>query len=119
MIVTKNKMSKELKNMYKSALISMNYFFLKIVFDKEYEKESKEKGIYDSVKCELKTLIKNIYRENLIDEITIAFKKELVSKKYILNKSNCEVKYALKKAIYNMFGFDDVELLNFYTNILI
>lgn len=112
-------MSKELKKMYKSALISVNYFFLKIVFDENYAKESKQKGIYDSVKCELKTLVKTIYKEDLVDEISLAFKKELLSEKYTMNKSIHEVMYALRKAIYNMFGFNEEELLDFYTSIIL
>lgn len=125
-ILDKNYMSKELKKLYKTALVSINYFFLKIVFrDKEKDNCEKEQitcGInshtYESVKRELSIFLETINKENLNEEVSALFKEELNSGKYLVGKSKAEIYYSLRSGIYEIFGYDYPELFEFYIGLI-
>ena len=109
-------MSKELKKLYKSALVSINYFFLKIVFKEDNSYISSH--TYDSVRRELKMMLETINKENLKDEVTTLFKEELKNGKYLLGKSSADIYYSLRNGINEIFGYDNVELFEFYAGLI-
>lgn len=112
-------MSKELKKLYKNALVSINYFFLKIVFnEKDILKCNISNQIYESVRCELSTLLETIKKEGLNEEVCILFKEELNSSNYLEGKSKAEIKNYFRKAISDMFGHEYPELFEFYTELI-
>lgn len=117
-------MSKELKKLYKTALVSINYFFLKIVFkDKDcsktgYNKYGLDNHIYESIKCELSTLLYTINKEGLKDEVCDLFKKELNSTNYLNGKSKSEIYDCLKSGIHEIFGCEQPELFEFYVGLI-
>lgn len=112
-------MSKELRKLYKTALVSINYFFLKIVFkDKDVQSKEINSCTYDSVKRELSILVDNINKENLKDEVCTLFKEELNSGNYLNGKSKSEICNSFKKAIKDMFGCEYPELYEFYVSLI-
>ena len=115
-ILAKTIMSKELKKLYKSALVSINYFFLKIVFKEDNSYISSH--TYDSVRRELKMMLETINKENLKDEVTTLFKEELKNGKYLLGKSSADIYYSLRSGINEIFGYDNVELFEFYAGLI-
>ena len=117
-------MSKELRKLYKTALVSINYFFLKIVFkDRDCSKTgcgiyNVDSHTYESVKRELGALLYTINKEGLKDEVSDLFKKELSSNNYLDGKSKSEICYYFKRALYEMFGCEQPELFEFYVGLI-
>ena len=128
----KNYMSKELKKMYKTALSSMNYFFLQIIFrdkvyknDKQYSNQKNnmifgiDTHLYDIVKCELRIFLEALAKENLSEEVSILFKEELIIGEYLSGKSLGEIEYLFETGIFEIFGEDYPELLEFYMQLVV
>ena len=124
-------MSQELKKMYKTALVSMNYFFLQIIFrDKNNQNNNQNNNqkddkifginthIYDMVKCELRLFLDALAKENLSEEVSILFKEELIVGEYLSNKSLGEIEFLFEKGIIDIFEEEYPELLDFYMNLV-
>ena len=117
-------MSKELRKLYKTALVSINYFFLKIVFrDKEHSETMQNicginKHTYESVKRELSMLLDTINRENLKEEVSALFKEELKTGNYLVGKSKAEITYSFRRGINEIFGCEQPELFEFYIGLI-
>lgn len=120
-------MGKELKKMYKTALVSMNYFFLQIIFRDRNNQNNNQKDdkvfginthIYDMVKCELRLFLDTLVKENLSEEVSILFKEELIIGEYLSNKSLKEIEFLFEKGIIDIFEEEYPELLDFYMNLV-
>lgn len=120
-------MGKELKKMYKTALVSMNYFFLQIIFRDRNNQNNNQKDdkvfginthIYDMVKCELILFLDTLTKENLSEEVSILFKEELIIGEYLSNKSLKEIEFLFEKGIIDIFEEEYPELLDFYMNLV-
>lgn len=120
-------MGKELKKMYKTALVSMNYFFLQIIFRDRNNQNNNQKDdkvfginthIYDMVKCELILFLDALAKENLSEEVSILFKEELIIGEYLSNKSLKEIEFLFEKGIIDIFEEEYPELLDFYMNLV-
>ena len=120
-------MSKELKKLYKTALTSMNYFFLQIVFkDGMYTKSDKSDNgvsinnhLYQVVKCELQVFLDALVKEkDLSEEIKRLFKEELIEGEYIKDKTLNEIENELTIGINSIFEYNYSELLDFYMNLI-
>ena len=120
-------MGKELKKMYKTALVSMNYFFLQIIFRDRNNQNNNQKDdkvfginthIYDMVKCELILFLDTLAKENLSEEVSILFKEELIIGEYLSNKSLKEIEFLFEKGIIDIIEEEYPELLDFYMNLV-
>ena len=120
-------MGKELKKMYKTALVSMNYFFLQIIFRDRNNQNNNQKDdkvfginthIYDMVKCELILFLDTLAKENLSEEVSILFKEELIIGEYLSNKSLKEIEFLFEKGIIDIFEEEYPELLDFSMNLV-
>ena len=107
-------MGKELKKMYKTALVSMNYFFLQIIFRDRNNQNNNQK----EVKCELILFLDTLAKENLSEEVSILFKEELIIGEYLSNKSLKEIEFLFEKGIIDIFEEEYPELLDFYMNLV-
>ena len=120
-------MGKELKKMYKTALVSMNYFFLQIIFRDRNNQNNNQTDdkvfginthIYDMFKCELILFLDTLTKENLSEEVSILFKEELIIGEYLSNKSLKEIEFLFEKGIIDIFEEEYPELLDFYMNLV-
>lgn len=115
-------MSAELKKLYKTALTSMNYFFLQMIFNKEsgYKYlENTNNHLYKIVKCELKVFLDTLVKEkDLSKEIKILFKEEIIIGEYLDGKTLSEIEKELALGITNIFECEYAELLDFYMDLI-
>lgn len=111
-------MSKELKKLYKTALVSINYFFLKIAFKDTKKHTLLDNHVYESLKKELSTLLETLEKENLKEEVSTLFKSELYNNEHTRNKTKPELIYGFKLALNEIFGTDQPELFEFYASLL-
>ena len=115
-------MSTELKKLYKTALASMNYFFLQMVFKEEsYYKdlENTNNHLYKIVKCELQVFLDTLVKErDLLKEIKTLFKEEIIAGEYLEGKTLGGIEKELALGIADIFEYDYAELLDFYMDLI-
>lgn len=119
-------MSNEFKKLYKTALASMNYFFLQIIFSQsmDYNNEcdsikNDNNHLYKMVKCELQVFLDVLVKEkDLSKEVKILFKEELISGEYLEGKTIEEIENELTFGVNKIFEYNYSELVDFYMELV-
>ena len=70
------------------------------------------------VKCELRIFLEELAKENLLEEVSILFKEELIIGEYLLGKSLSETEALFETGIFEIFGENYPELLEFYMSLV-
>lgn len=115
-----------MNNIFLTAFNSMNYFFLREVFNKQIcnkinSNEMEVKNIVDNmfnvVLSELDVFLTEISKEDLTEEMIEIIATELDEGDYMSNHSFNEVEIMFKESINKILGYDNDKLFNEYINI--
>lgn len=115
-------MSKELKKLYKTAVLAMNYFFLKIIFEDNTSSANeieKNGHLYNMIKCELSVFLDNLVKEkDIAKDIITGIKEELIAGQYLDKKSMNEIEDIFDRGLSCIFDREYPELVDFYMDIV-